>query len=185
MLESADGAGDDLPLGESAVSTDLSSVDAIIVSVSDIISTLKNNEEESGVRNPHGMHITPPYESEAVVGTYTVGDGRIRTTPVDGGVEVLPTAFITGVNKPDFDRIPEECVYPSKLDQRKQFREEYGYTDDTGSPIELSPEQVEDWESWWQRALSEWEAAVRDNLAEKILLQPSATDGKIKVNYHE
>lgn len=163
-------------------------LETIVVDPDDVVTTMKRNERDAPWPRSHVLRITPPFEGEQTAKPHVDEEQTYYPPELDPKpLHVDAKTFLTGHSNPDYPAYPEECVYPSHHDSRGRFYDHYDLCDEHGDrPSELTDEQEQMWDEWWETELEVWEDHVRHHLKDSITLSsqhPSVQETTVQVRY--
>ena len=141
-------------------------VETIVVDTDDVITAFERNRRDETERHSHVLRVSPPFEGEKQATLYVSEEQTYYPPEMDPKpYHITPEAFVVGNNygsrHPDWE---SHWAYPSRSRQLGLFRKEHSTYDDVGQPRELTEEEREDFEEWWDVAVETWESEIRKQL---------------------
>lgn len=157
-------------------------LETIVVDPDDVITMMERNERDKDQQRSHVLRVTPPLIGRREASLHVSDDHTFYPSDMDPKpLHLGATAFLAGHIHPQHPEFPDECRYPNRHDSRGRFYEYHDLLNENGGrPSELTNEQEELWEEWWDTELNHWEQAVRANLKETITLEQQTLDGTVR-----
>lgn len=137
-------------------------IETIVVDPDDVIETMRRNKRDETEKRTHVLRISPPFDGEKTASTHV---SHPRGYPPEMDPKPLhfrPASLLVGhgagSRHPDYR---DEWNYPDRNTQKSLFRDEFDARGPDGENRELTEDEEEDWEKWWETAVEMWEDRVR------------------------
>ena len=141
-------------------------VDTIVVNPDDVVEAMRRNHRDSDEQRSHVLRFSPPLEGEQtatphVSEAHTYYPPELSQKPIHIGPEAFIVEHGAGNRHPDWRN---EWSHPDLHRERSLFRDEFGARDEHGESRQLTDDEEDEWEEWWDTAVEMWEDRVRHAL---------------------
>lgn len=152
--------------GESNNDHPAADVDTIVVDPDDVIEAMRRNNRDRDQQRDHVLRISPPFDGQKEA-TPHISQAHAYYPPElsQKPIHISPSAFIVGHTAGNrHSDWRKTWSYPNRSLQRSIFRDEFGILADDGGDRQLTDEEQDKWDEWWETVVERWEDRARHAL---------------------
>lgn len=141
-------------------------IEVVVVDPDDVVAAFERNKRDETEQRSHVLRVSPPFEGECkatleVSESHTYYPPEMDPKPIHLGPAAFLVGHDAGGRHPDYRN---EWNHPDISQERSLFRDEMDAYGPDGESRELTDEEEDEWEDWWETAMEMWEDRVRHAL---------------------